>query len=214
MCLETADRGVAGVKTLTESIYWNSPDDILASTDGGQLRFPGLLPPGMRSLAGTGLESVLNIMMLLRDETGKVIGSGSELEVLPGRGSPGPRDVYLTIVLPGRGSLFVHQRKNMVDPRRAEIWKLVEETGQPWEGELSIVSTVGPGPDGRAIVLAGTDEFAGVTGTMFQTSIMRRVEVNGYSNTVCEKFELEWPREAAIGVNAYPGTREEVTGGP
>jgi hypothetical protein len=181
------------VKTSIEKLFWNSPDDVLASTDAGRLRFPGHIPPGIRSLAGTGLEDVLNIMMLLRDESGAVIGSGSELEVLPEPDSPEPRDVYLTIVLPGRGSLFVHQQKNIVDPRRKAIWQQVADSGEPWEGELEIVSTVGPLPDGKAVVLAGTDQFAGVRGTMHQTSTMRRVEVDGYFNTICETFELVWP---------------------
>jgi hypothetical protein len=176
-----------------ERIYWNSPADVFAITNAQGAGVPRLIPDTMRSLAGTGLvERTLNVMMMFRDESGTPIGMGSELEILPGTGDSS-LEVFLTIALVGRGSLFVHELKNYAQPDRARIWSDVQETGKPWSGSLPVVSTVGPAVGNRGVILAGTGEFEGVTGTQYQTSTMRSVTKETWDNYVCETLELVWP---------------------
>jgi hypothetical protein len=133
---------------------------------------------------------MIDVMILIRDSRGNLIGSATELEIVAGINA---LEVFLTIAIPGRGSLFAHEMKEFPQPGRAAIWNQVRETGQSWVGELPFVATSGPASDKRGVVLAGTGEFAGVRGTMFQTSTMRLVTVDGWRNDVCETFELTWP---------------------
>src|SRR3954464_10481717 len=100
------------MKTTTEKIYWNSPGDVLAITNGQTAPRPPLIPEGMRSLTGQGaVERTVNVLMMFRDEHGTPMGMGSELEILPDADGQ-PLQVYFTVMLVNRGTLFVHELKD------------------------------------------------------------------------------------------------------
>lgn len=162
-----------------ERVVWNTPDDIVALTNAGAPPLPPLIPDNVAALGGTGIEMAQGVMMKLRDETGRIIGLGSELEIYPAD-PDGLLEVWFTMMLPGRGTLFIHQTKRYADPALMEVFGKVAETGQAWEGVLDVVSTAGPGPDGLGVVMAGTGEFEGVTGTQSQTMGFRRVPPDGF----------------------------------
>jgi hypothetical protein len=158
--------------------YWNTPRDVLAMTHGEQ--FPNeLVPEGMQSLVGT---------TIVRDETGKAIGVLSELEIF-GRNAESEFEVYLTLVLPGRGALVVREMKSMVFPEVVEPYKIAAEKGK-WEGSVNVVHTSGPLPGRHGEVIAATGEFAGMTGRQQQIAIYKKIEGNVTVVEVCETFWL------------------------
>jgi hypothetical protein len=116
------------------------------------------VPVGILSFKGTELDRSVCACMRLRDKSGKVVGFGSELEVLPSATDKGaPVDVYFTIVLPGRGTLFFQTFKKNEDL-----------TSNAAAGEWTFEPTVGPGKDGKSVMLWGTGEFEGVQGSHYQ----------------------------------------------
>jgi hypothetical protein len=167
--------------------YWNSPRDVLAMTHGEQ--FPNeLVPEGMQSLVGTTIDNQLAMMGIVRDETGKAVGVLSELEIF-GRNAESEFEVYLTMVLPGRGALVVREMKSMVFPEVVEPYKIATEKGK-WEGSVNVVHTSGPLHGRHGDVIAATGEFAGMTGRQQQTAIYKKIEGNVTVVEVCETFWL------------------------
>lgn len=158
----------------TESFHWRSPDDVITFTHGGTLP-QALIPPGIEDLRGSPIERQVIVAMKLRDAAGNLIGAGSELEYLD---DDGRLQVFFTFVIPSRGTLFVHEVKG-VDPELAEIFGAVAQTGKSWSGELSVVSTVGPSEQGLGVVVGGTGEFAGATGTMRQLINFKSISPDG-----------------------------------
>ena len=79
---------------------------------------------------------------------------------------------FWTIALPGRGTLFLYETE--------DNWTLFKEvflpmllTGQDWSGEWLNVNTVGPLDDWHGLIVGGTGEFAGVTGTFLEVGTLR-----------------------------------------
>jgi hypothetical protein len=69
-----------------------------------------------------------------------------------------------TVSFPGQGSLFVTARSNwwpLLKEAVIPVWYL----GQLWPGPEVYTPTVGPGPDGRAVVRGASGRFAGQTGS-------------------------------------------------
>jgi hypothetical protein len=141
---------------LVEELYWDSPGDIFAFTTGGDFPPHMHVPVGILSFKGTELDTSVCACMRLRDKSGKVVGFGSELEVIATEAGA-PVDVYFTIVLPGRGTLFFQTFKKNEDL-----------TSNAPGGEWTFRPTVGPGKDGKSVMLHGTGEFEGVQGSHFQ----------------------------------------------
>jgi hypothetical protein len=162
-----------------ERLCWNTPDDIIALTNAGAPPLPPVIPGDLATLAGTGIETAQGVMMKLRDEIGQVVGLGTELEVYP-TDPDGLLEVWFTMMLPGRGTLFVHETKRYADPALMEVFAKVAATGEGCEVILDVVSTAGPGPDGLGVIVSGTGEFEGVSGTQSQTMGFRRVPADGF----------------------------------
>jgi len=162
-------------QSIVERFYWSTPDDVIAIThDGSVAQAPH--PAGIESLAGTPLKNQVAILIKIRDADGNEIGIGSELEWLT---DDNKLHVVFTITLPGRGALTSYQIKDYAHPDLLELFGNVAATGEPWSGELPVVGTSGPGEGGRGVIIGGAGEFAGATGTMFQTMNFRRIDASG-----------------------------------
>lgn len=173
-------------------VYWNTPDDILAITHGGNVPMD-MIPAGMESLAGTPIENQLVVMAKLRDETGKEIGIHTEIEIFPREGEPGASEgtfeVYLTVVLPGRGALVVYETKSYTNPEIMGPYNEMLEKGE-WTGNVPVVQTAGPLPDRHGKVIAATGEFEGLVGRQQQIGIFTRMTPQFSNVNVCETFWL------------------------
>lgn len=167
--------------------YWASPRDIIAMTHADQ--FPNeKFPKGIPSLVGTPIDNQLAMMATVRDENDKIIGVLSELEVF-GRNAESEFEVYLTIVLPGRGALVVREMKSMAFPEVVEPYKIAAQKGE-WSGSVNVVHTSGPLPGRHGEVIAATGEFAGMTGRQQQTAVYKNIKGNVTVVEVCETFLL------------------------
>lgn len=173
---------------IIEKFYWDTPGDLIVLTHGGA--YPQVpIPAGIESFQGTELESQIVVAMKLRDADNNVIGVGSELEFVDERGN---LQVFFTFVIPSRGTIFVHAVKG-VAPELAEIFGNVAQTGESWTGDLPIVSTIGPGTDGRGVIVGGTGEFAGATGSQQQTIQFATINPDGPIARQEELLTIELP---------------------
>jgi len=165
-------------------VFWTPPDDIIAMTHGGKIPMD-IVPPGVQSLAGTPIENQLLLTAKVRDASGTIVGMMSEIEVF----SNGDAfEVYLTLVLPGRGALASYQTKShttLMEP----FERLLKTTDQ-WTGEMTVLMTTGPEVDNRARLIAATGEFAGMTGYHQQDMTFRTITRSGSAGTACERFVL------------------------
>lgn len=153
---------------LLEEFYWDSPGDLFAFTTGGDFPPHMHVPVGIASFKGTELDAAACACMCLRDKSGKIVGLGSELEVLPSPADKGGAvDVYFTIVLPDRGTLFFQTFKKNADLTSGDVDDNPDlSLGD--DGEVIFEPTVGPGKDGKSVILWGTGEFEGAQGSHFQ----------------------------------------------
>ena len=165
-------------------VTWRAPDDIIAMTHGGEIPMQ-IIPPGIQSLAGTGIDQQLVMVVKVRDAQDRVVGMMTEIEIF----SPGDRfEVYSTLVLPGRGALASYQTKS-----RSTLMKPFAEVlagAETWSGELDIVMSKGPLADGRGRLIAATGEFDGCTGFHQQSITFTAISATGSVGVTRERFEL------------------------
>lgn len=173
-------------KEIIEKFYWHNPDDILSLTHGGKLPVAAI-PPGIALLPEPAVTDQIVVTVRMRDAQGNVIGTMSELEVIH---NSTVIDVYMTIVIPGRGSLFVYETKDYDNPVLHAPYAESVKTGQPWTGEIATVQTSGPAIGAKGLVLAATGEFEGMTGFQQQTGLFTEIGPKGSRISLCETFWL------------------------
>jgi len=172
----TAEPGSA-----TESFYIDLPADGIAITHGGDMALaPG--PPGIALLQETQIKNGLALLAKLRDVNSVVIGFASELETFPEGAdllSEGVVwDTDWTLMIPGRGSLYLSQQEHSGE-LGAKVVIPVRETGEAWRGEWTVTTTVGPRPDGYGVIVGGAGEFAGAAGKFLEIVTLTGFEPGG-----------------------------------
>lgn len=165
-------------------VTWKAPDDIIAMTHGGEIPMHAI-PPGIQSLAGTGIDRQLVMVVKVRDAADRVVGMMTEIEIF----SEGDSfEVYSTLVLPGRGALASYQTKSR--STLLEPFAEVLAGADSWSGELAIVMSKGPLAGGHGQVIAATGDFAGLTGTHQQSITFHAISAAGSVGVTREKFSL------------------------
>jgi hypothetical protein len=168
--------------------YWRSPEDMLCMTHGGQ--FPNALEPaGMQSLIGTDIDNMLLAAAKVRDADGRIIGILTEIEEFGRRGDETEFDVYTTLLIPGRGSLVVQQKKALSFPEVVGPYEEAAKSGE-WVGAVNVTHTSGPLPNRCGRVIGATGEWEGMTGRHQQSAIYRRIKATTTWVEVCEAFWL------------------------
>lgn len=167
----------------TLSYFFELPADNLAFTGGQKLSF-ARFPEGIPVMNDPKISNGLAVLVKLRDEHGEVIGFASELEVFPDQGQAGfgsqnvVWDTVWTLMIPGRGSLYLEQQEHSGDLARTTIAH-ARESGQDWVGEQSMTTTVGPNFDGTGAVRGGSGEFKEARGHFVEIVNMHRVTPDG-----------------------------------
>jgi hypothetical protein len=160
---------------LVVKFFWEPPADLLGLYHGDETS-KNLIPPEIKTLAGTDLANHILVMSKVRDEMG-ALGVLTEIETPP-QDESHEWDVYLSIVMPHRGALFVRQTKkgqgHIDNPGLVEACRIANDTGE-WVGELEHMATAGPLPGGYGEVIAGTGEFSGMIGRQQQMVHFRRL---------------------------------------
>jgi hypothetical protein len=150
----------------TESFFVELPADGLAMTHGGDVALASG-PPGIAVLQETKISNGFALLAKVRDADNEVIGFASELESFPA-GVDMLRenvvwDTSWTLMIPGRGSLYLHEQEQSGE-LGAKIIIPVQESGEAWRGDWTVTTTVGPRPDGYGTIVGGFGEFEGAKG--------------------------------------------------
>jgi hypothetical protein len=183
--IDHSERSLAALEAFpkdgVEWFFLDVPGHEVALTHGGIVPMAPF-PPGIASLGEPNVRLGLGLVTKLRDVTGDVVGFASELEAASPETSLAQgrimTDTFWTVVVPGRGALFLHQTE--------DNWDLVTRIALPaillrrdWTGDWTNVNTVGPRPDGRGAVVGGSGEFAGARGSFIEVGRLRRFGAAG-----------------------------------
>lgn len=178
----------------TETLHFLLPDDGLAVTHGGKVPFPAA-PPGVPTFTEDALKRGFALLVRVRDAEGRVVGLAAELEVHPQGDMLAQSlewDTDWILVLPGRGMLTLQQveHSNELGPK---VINPTLATGRDWVGDWTVQTTVGPGPGGRGVILGGTGEFTGNTGSFVEVDHLSRFST---TTGLAGKVELQLQRRA------------------
>ncbi|MBW7926057.1 MAG: hypothetical protein H3C59_15150 [Burkholderiaceae bacterium] len=152
-----------------------SDDLVSVSTSPTPAIFPNR-PAGTSPLVEPNVSMGLALITHVRDGDNRIIGFATELEaahedssVLRGRLMT---HTTWTVVLPGRGVLFLYQTE--------DNWTLVTRyllpsllKGRPWYGRWFHLNTLGPSPQGYGEIIAATGIFAGRKGHFVEVAELR-----------------------------------------
>jgi len=179
-----------------ESFVIEVPGDGIAITNSGKLALAPF-PAGIALFTEPRIEKSLAVLAKVRDGRGEVIGYASELEVF-GETDFSKGDVLWntdwTLVIPARGALFLHQQEHAGELYPKVIAPTMQ-SGEDWVGDWTVITTVGPQPDGRGLVVGGTGEFAGARGSFVEIDRVTRFTPKGEMfATVRLETALEVPR--------------------
>lgn len=159
----------------SEVLHFRLPEDGIAVTHGGGVPFP-VAPPGVPTFTDDSLRRGFALLVRLRDADGRVVGLAAELEVHPGGDMLAENlewDTDWILVLPGRGMLALQQVEHS-DKLGPRVINPTLASGQDWVGDWTIQTTVGPGPGGRGVILGGSGEFEGSTGSFVEVDRLTR----------------------------------------
>ena len=179
---------------IVESFFLRSPADGIAVTHSGKMPL-GVFPPSAQRFSEPAIERGFALFAKVRNANGEVVGVAAELEVHPETGNILTDDVVWktdwTVVIPGRGVLFLHQEEHSGE-LGPKVLKPVLETGKAWEGDWTVQTTSGPGPGGRGIVVGGTGDFAGARGSFVEIDRVTKLTTDGVLEGT---FEIRVSRE-------------------
>ena len=177
-CGDSSSESMQEGETETLSFFLQMPDDILSMTHGGAIGMK-LTPAGITTLPEAQLHDSLAMTALLRDADGVPVGTAAELEYFPNGMGPGDTwQVYWTIFIPGRGSIYGYELE-AIPNEHLPIFETLAG-GQDWFGE-GIVGKVGAGPtpDGYGVILGGNGEFANISGKFAEFATLTGLTLDG-----------------------------------
>jgi hypothetical protein len=164
-------------KPRKEIFYMEMPVDAIAMTHHGKHILPSG-PPGIAHLTEPAIQNSLILMAKLRNETGEIVGTASESEWFPNpQDMTQPWHASWTIMLPGRGHIVGFELEK-VSPKAKPIFDTVA-AGQEWTGDHYEQVAVGPLKSGDGVILGGSGEFEGATGTMSEWARLTRMTATG-----------------------------------
>lgn len=180
-----------------ETLYFRAPDDGIAATHDGRKPIR-VFPAGITPLDDKALASAFVLVAKARNQQGEVVGFASEMEdVAPEtdvlRGRMVMRSTW-TVELPGRGTLFCDQVEDASEFARKVVMPAFL-LGQTWEEPWTFVTTVGPGPQGRGVIVGGTGEFEGASGHCVEVTHLRRFTPQG-EMTLTMELQLAYAKPA------------------
>lgn len=160
-----------------ESFFIRLPEDGVMVTHAGHFPLP-VFPPDIPLFPEPALSNSLALLMTVRDAGGEVVGFASELEQFPPDANLAEDYTWPTVwtlMIPGRGSIFFYQIEHSGELGPKVIIPTLT-SGENWQGDWTVTTTVGPLTGQRGGVIGGSGEFAGKTG-----SFQEIAHLTGYS---------------------------------
>lgn len=168
----------------SETFFVRMPGDVISVTHGGAVGLKPF-PEGVPALTDPALKTALALTVRIRNEEGEVIGFASELEDFPGGKDPAAKwNAWWTVVIPGRGSLFAFEEE-AIPAAHAPAFESVAG-GKDWQGSIGAQVAVGPGKDGKGVILGGEGEFAGARGSIAEFTTLEGLTTDGVMTGVLE----------------------------
>lgn len=188
---------LAGEGPRREVFHLEMPTDGLATTHNGRHILP-TAPAGIAQLTEPAIASGLLLIAKLRNEQGEIVGTASEAEWFPHpEDTSQPWHATWTIMIPGRGHIVGYEQER-VSPTAARIFATVA-AGEEWRGEFYEQVAVGPLPSGDGVILGGSGEFAGATGTLSEFARLHRMTPDGVMHGRIELHVTWTPARPATG---------------
>jgi len=158
-----------------------APEDGIATTHSGDKPLP-LYPPGIGSLSDERINQGFILLTKLRDENGEVIGFTSEQEVVSSESDLATGQLKTqsswTLTIPGRGTIFLYENEDQSEfLAKAGMPALTQ--GKEWNEKWTFVTTVGPDPSARGVIVGGTGDFEGIMGTFREVTHLSRFTSKG-----------------------------------
>ena len=169
----------AATKLKEETFFTKLPADTVAVTRGSRIGGKGT-PATIQPFDDPAIDTGFADLQKIRNKAGEVVGFGIQLEVWATNDAGKLKTEFptsWTIVLPGRGTLFLHQIENagvLFDKVKA-----ARSGPQPWHGAIDERTTIGPGPGGVGIIIGGTGEFEGQRGTFIESNQFTDMDARG-----------------------------------
>lgn len=177
-----------------ESFFFRSPEDGIAVTHSGQLPL-GIAPPGVVALSEPAIDKGFVLILNMYDANAEMVGFAVELEVHP-EGDMLAEDLRWetewVLVIPGRGVLILNQQEHSGE-LGPKVINTIRETGRDWVGDWTVQTTVGPLANGRGVVIGGTGEFEGASGSFIEIDHLTRFSADG---VMWGDFELRLAMES------------------
>jgi hypothetical protein len=172
--------------TIHETFHMDAPTDGIAATNSGDKPIPPF-PAGVGVLTEEHIAQGFILLTKLRNKEGTVIGFTSEQEVVRSESNVMQGRLMTittwTLTIPGRGTIFLSEDENQSEfAKKAALPALA--LGKPWNEPWTFVTTVGPSPDGRGVIVGGTGEFAGISGTFVEVTHLRRFSKQEFVGTI------------------------------
>lgn len=185
-----------------ETFYFEAPTDGIAATHNGKKPIQAF-PRGIPALDEPTLDSAFILVAKARNARGEIVGFASEMEdVAPESNILQGRMIMhstWTLEIPGRGTLFCFEVEDASEFAKKVVIPAFT-LGRTWNEPWSFVTTVGPRQDGRGVIVGGTGEFEGVSGSFVEVTHLRKFTPNGQMHLTME-LQLAY-RKAAAGGNS------------
>ncbi len=171
-----------------ETFYFEAPTDGIAATHNGRKPIQAF-PAGIAKLDDKRLESAFILVAKARNKDGEVVGFASEMEdVAPESNIEQGRMIMhstWTIELPGRGTLFLFEVEDASEFAKKVVIPAFTQ-GKTWDQPWTFTTTVGPTRDGRGVIVGGTGEFEGASGTFAEVTHLRKFTPDGQMRLTME----------------------------
>jgi hypothetical protein len=157
------------------------------------------------------LQSGLLLVAKIRNEKGEIVGFAVEAEAMDAASNPLLGKMRMntdwTIVLPARGTIYVAQIEDSGAIGKDILPAVM--LGQEWNGKVDFVSTVGPDPSGRGVIIGGTREFQGITGSFVELSHLAHMSRTrgGVGSFELQDLRSDLARRAEALGSQYEGHR-------
>jgi hypothetical protein len=154
-----------------ETFTIRAPEDIIAVTHNGS-NIIDPRPTGIALFDEPALRSGLLLVAKVRNAEGAIVGVALESEEVDPVSNPLLGRMRMntdwTILLPGRGTIFVTQIEDGGTAGKKILPAVI--LGGGWNGQADFISTAGPDSSGRGLIVGGTREFQGISGAFVEVS--------------------------------------------
>lgn len=147
------------------------PTDVIAQIPGGSSARP--FPPGAGTLSEPKVSTAGALFHKMRDPNGEAIGVASQMEraLITDKGLVVQHTSW-TVVIPARGALFLQEIEDVAQVRQA----VQQRKADPSLPGVEIQTSIGPRSDRRGVIVGGSGEFEGCTGTFVEVETIQKID--------------------------------------